>query len=125
MGAVPKGVARMESMISDVMARWMAETGQGSIRELRSRLAWMARTAGAVTPPAETGRWLRDLSSLAHAELDWGNDRWASAPLVVTRIPGPDGLALVAGARSHAADTGLDELAVEVHRVAQPRADGL
>lgn len=107
-------------MVSDVICRWMAETGSGSIRALRGKLTWLARTEDRDISTFDSGRWLRDLSSLAHAELEWDRDVWAAAPLVLTRLPGADGLAILAGVRTRKVDSALDDLDLEVHRVGQP-----
>src|SRR5438046_5145041 len=110
-------------VIADLLVHWMAETGHGAIRMLRARVAWAARTCDIIVDAAETGRWLRDLSSRGYAELDWEQDLWTVAPLVVTRLPGPDALAVVVGMRSAAAEASLASLGIEVHRIAQPGGD--
>lgn len=81
------------------MMRWMSETGAGSIRDLRERMIWLARTVDLHISHTSAGRWLRDLSALAHTEVDWRNDRWAMAPAVVARLPASDGTAVLAGSR--------------------------
>jgi hypothetical protein len=106
-------------VIGDLMSRWISETGEGSTRDLRGRAAWAARTINRPVTTTETGRWLRDLCSLGHIEVDWEGGRWSACPLVVTRLPGRDGYALLAGPRTAAQDAALDATALSVHRVAQ------
>jgi len=84
---------------ADLMLRWMSETGAGSVRDLRERVIWLARTADLHIDGASAGRWLRDLSALAYTEVDWRNDRWAMGPPVVTRLPMSDGTAVLTGSR--------------------------
>lgn len=81
------------------MLLWMSETGAGSVRDLRERVIWLARTADLRISRTSAGRWLRDLSALAYTEVDWHNDRWAMAPVVVTRLPASDGAAMLTGSR--------------------------
>ena len=84
---------------TDLALLWMSETGSGSVRSLREHVAWLARTQDESVSKAATGRWLRDLSALAHAEVDWVNDQWSIAPPVITRLPAADGTAVLTGAR--------------------------
>jgi hypothetical protein len=83
------------------MLAWMSETGSGDIPELRQRLAWLARTADLILNPKpyETGRWLRDMSSLAHAEFDWPRGRWAVTPAAAALLPASGGTAVLTGRR--------------------------
>lgn len=78
----------------------MSETGSGSIRDLRQRVAWAARTGDlyGVTPTA-TGRWVRDLAALGHVEADWESDFWAITPAAAALLPGVGGTAVLAGSR--------------------------
>lgn len=110
-------------MISDLLVRWVAETGEGSIRDLRARAAWASRTCDRPVRPTETGRWVRDLASMGHLEADWSADRWSACPLVLTRLPGPDGYALFAGPRTAAQDRKIGYGDFAVQRVAQPSGD--
>lgn len=86
-------------MDTDLALLWMSETGSGSVRSLRERVAWLARTRDEPVSRAATGRWLRDMSALAHAEVDWANDQWSIAPPAITRLPAADGTAVLVGAR--------------------------
>jgi hypothetical protein len=90
---------------ADLALRWMSETGTGRVRDLRERLAWLAHTEDFPILSTATGRWLRDVSALGHAEIDWQHDRWAVAPPVITPLPCSDGTAVLAGSRR----TGLME----------------
>ncbi|UOZ05581.1 hypothetical protein [Amycolatopsis sp. WQ 127309] len=86
-------------MLADTMLAWMSETGSGDIRDLRQRITWLARTANFNPGKAASGRWLRDVSALGHAEVDWEGGRWAIAPAVATLIPAGDGTVVLAGRR--------------------------
>jgi hypothetical protein len=81
------------------MLTWMSETGSGDIPDLRQRVAWLARTADLNPKPYETGRWLRDMSSLAHAEVDWAGGCWAITPAAAALLPASGGTAVLTGRR--------------------------
>lgn len=91
----------------------MSEVGSGDVLDLRQRIAWAARSSDRNPRPRDTGRWLRDVSSLGHAEIDWSNGRWAIAPAVATLVPGAGGTAVLAGQRR----TGLLECLEDVFAV--------
>lgn len=110
----------MQKVTSDLLARWVAETGEGTTRDLRDRVHWAARTADTPVAAVEAGRWLRDLSSLGAIEIDWDAGRWSACPLVVTRLPGPDAYAVLAGPRTARQDAAVGRSALGVHRVPQP-----
>lgn len=110
----------MHTVTSDLLARWVAETREGTTRDLRDRAQWAARTADRVVSAAEAGRWLRDLSNLGSIEIDWDAGRWSACPLVVTRLPGPDAYAVLAGPRTARQDAAIERSALGVHRVPQP-----
>ncbi|MGY1709124.1 hypothetical protein ACI8AC_06390 [Geodermatophilus sp. SYSU D00758] len=59
------------------------------------------------------------MSALGSLELDWDRDRWSATPLVLTRIPHGDGLALLVGCRGESCERKLDGLDLEVHRLPQ------
>lgn len=59
----------------------------------------MCRTVDLDLPAYASGRWLKDMSSLGHCELDWDAGRWAIAPAAVVVLPGGDGLAVLVGRR--------------------------
>lgn len=86
-------------MHADLMLAWMSETGAGDVRDLRQRVAWLARNADQKPQPFVTGRWLRDMSALAHVEVDWSGARWAVAPPVAVLLPACGGTAVLAGSR--------------------------
>lgn len=86
-------------MDADLALRWMSETGAGRVSDLRERLAWLARTEDFPVAAPAPGRWLRDISALGHAEIDWQHDRWAVAPPAITPLPCSDGTAVLAGSR--------------------------
>lgn len=86
-------------MRADLMLAWMSETGAGDVRDLRRRVAWLARNADLNPQPFETGRWLRDMASLAHVEVDWVRARWAVTPPTAVLLPSCGGTAVLAGSR--------------------------
>ena len=87
----------MDETVGDLLFRWMSELGSGAIVDARSRIDWIARTANIEPRPHTSGRWLRDLSSLGHCEVDWDGGRWSVAPPALVRLPSAGGLAVVAG----------------------------
>ncbi|GEB46005.1 hypothetical protein MTE01_19500 [Microbacterium testaceum] len=89
----------MDDSVGDILLRWMSEIGSGTIEDLRARIEWMCRTVDIDLPPYASGRWLRDISSLGHCELDWDTGRWSIAPAAIVTLPGGDGLAVLAGER--------------------------
>ena len=102
------------------MLAWMSETASGDVRDLRERISWVARNADLNTHPSETGRWLRDISALAHAEVDWAGGRWAIAPAAAVLLPSCGGTAVVAGSRPLGLVERLEsQLSVQM----MPRAD--
>lgn len=111
----------MGNDLGDLLATWMSETGSGSIADLRMRAQWLARTVDAHMPPHAGGRWLRDMSSLGHCEVDWKGGNWAMAPAAVVRLPLADGLAVLTGARRPRLMRALADAEVwieEAHRAA-------
>ena len=86
-------------MDADLLLTWMSEVGSGGVRDLRQRVAWAARAADRSPKPYESGRWLRDISSLGHAEIDWQGGTWAVAPPVAALLPAAGGTAILAGSR--------------------------
>ena len=97
-------------MAADLMLRWMSETTSGSVRELRQRLAWLARTEDKPTSDFATGRWVRDMSALGHLEVSWNDDRWWIAPRTIVRLPATDGTAVLVGARAKGTSERLSEI---------------
>lgn len=89
----------MDETVGDILLRWMSEVGSGTIADLRNRIDWISRTVDLTLPPRASGRWLRDVSSLGHCEVDWDSGHWSIAPAALVRLPGADGLAVVVGAR--------------------------
>ncbi|QLY33303.1 hypothetical protein H0264_14630 [Nocardia huaxiensis] len=98
-------------MDADLLLTWMSEMGSGDIRDLRQRVAWMARTADRSPKPYETAQWLRDVSALGHAEIDWQGGTWAVAPAVAALLPATGGTAVLAGSRRIGLVERLEELA--------------
>jgi hypothetical protein len=101
-------------MDADLLLTWMSEVGSGDVRDLRQRVAWAARAADRSPKPYETGRWLRDISALGHAEVEWNGGTWAIAPAVATSLPATGGTAVLAGSRRVGVFGRLEEL-VAVH----------
>lgn len=81
------------------MLAWMSETSAGDIQDLRQRVTWLARTANLSPGKTASGRWLRDMSALGHAEVDWDRGRWAIAPATATLLPAGDGTVVLTGRR--------------------------
>lgn len=115
-------------MDADLLLLWASETGRGSIRGLRERAAWLARTTAQVPARRATGRCVRDLATLAHIDLDWAADHWSASPPVLTRLPGGDGFALLTGARPAALEqelgNTLEQNSLDLARVPQPAVPG-
>lgn len=114
-------------MIGDLLHTWISETGQGATDDLRSRLAWLARMESQELSGIDTGRWLRDMSSLGHCEVDWKAGAWSVAPPVISRLPLAGGLAILVGARRPALMKELEtnEIYFEQVRRRPPRPDAL
>jgi hypothetical protein len=89
----------MDETVGDLLFRWMSEVGSGTISDVRTRIDWIARTTNIEPRTYTSGRWLRDLSSLGHCEIDWVGGRWSVAPPALVRLPAAGGLAVLAGAR--------------------------
>lgn len=111
-------------MDADLVLRWMSETGAGSARDLRQRLAWLAGLTDAAAHQSATGRWLRDMSALGHAETGWATDKWAVNRPVVIRLPAADGTAVLAGSRRTGFLERLEDTDVVVHRATANRTPG-
>ncbi len=99
------------------MLRWMSEIGTGRVRDLRGRLEWLARTEDYGIGWNDTGLWVRDISLLGHAEVDWARDRWATACPALVRLPSADGLAVLAGARRRETLARLADTDLSLHEV--------
>ena len=89
----------MDETVGDLLLRWMSEVGSGTIVDVRNRIDWIARTANIEPRSYTSGRWLRDLSSLGHCEIDWDGGRWSVATAALAWLPSADGLAVIAGSR--------------------------
>ncbi len=110
-------------MRADIMLAWMSETGTGDIQDLRQRITWFARTADVNPTSFATGQWLRDLSALGHAEIDWDRGRWGIAPAAAALLPASDGTVVIAGRRPLGLVEGFeDDFAVRVteHDASEP-----
>lgn len=90
---------------------------QGSISQYRQKAIWLAGTADLRLDKGEPGRWLRDLSDRGYLELDWQQGRWTSSPLVVTKLPNSDGLAIIAGFVRPGSLEALNDVDVDIHVV--------
>lgn len=103
----------------------MSEVGSGDIRDLRQRVAWAARAADRNPKPYASGRWLRDVSALGHAEIDWQGGTWAVAPPVASALPATGGWAVLAGSRRVGLLEHLEDLvATHVERTEITSSDG-
>lgn len=89
----------MDETVGDLLFRWMSEVGSGTNADLRNRIDWISRTVNIEPPSYASGRWLRDLSSLGHCEVDWDGGHWSVALPALVRLPAADGIAVIAGAR--------------------------
>lgn len=96
-------------MDADLLLRWMSETGEGGVRDLRERVAWMSRRADMRSDRKATGRWIRDVFHAGHAEVDWSLDRWSITPPTICRLPRADGTAVLVGDRRVLVTRALDE----------------
>jgi len=99
----------MDETVGDLLLRWMSEIGSGTTTDLRNRIDWIARTANIEPGSHTSGRWLRDLSSLGHCEIDWERGRWSVAPPALVRLPSAGGLTVIAGARRPRMMRALDD----------------
>ncbi len=86
-------------MDTEVLLTWMSETGSGDIASLRDRVSWLARSHNYTGFRHLAGRWLRDISALGHAEIDWASGRWAIAPATAVLLPECGGTVVLAGSR--------------------------
>lgn len=87
----------------------MSETGAGDIRDLRGRVEWFFRTTAHNPQAYESGRWLRDMATLGHVEVDWRRGRWAVTPPAAALLPMGGGTAVLTGARPLTLLDQLDE----------------
>ncbi|SPT60533.1 hypothetical protein [Actinomadura madurae] len=101
-------------MDADLLLTWMSEVGSGDVRDLRQRVAWAARARDRSPKEYEIGRWLRDISGLGHAEIDWQGGNWTIAPAMAPLLPAAGGTAVLAGSRRVGLIDRLEE-SVAVH----------
>ena len=109
----------------DLLLRWVSERGEGALSDVKQGMWWLAATRCPDIEPGAPGRWLRDVVSLAHMDIDWHNRRWSAAPPALTRLPQARGLAVLTGSRTAALDARLEEAVqdglVELFRVPSER----
>ncbi|MFE7558644.1 hypothetical protein [Kitasatospora sp. NPDC057500] len=99
--------------IGDLLLRWLSERQGGSVTALREGVRNTARAYGISAAEYSDWDWVRHLSALGFLDADFRTDRWSAAPLVLTRLPFSDGLALITGARSAAVRRTLDSAAAD------------
>ncbi|MER5352072.1 hypothetical protein ABT093_17300 [Kitasatospora sp. NPDC002551] len=99
--------------IGDLLLRWLSERQGGSVTALREGVRSTAQAYGIGTTEYSDWDWVRDLSSLGFLDADFRTDRWSAAPLVLTRLPFSDGLALITGARPAAVRRALDSASAD------------
>ncbi|MFF3600896.1 hypothetical protein [Kitasatospora indigofera] len=99
--------------IGDLLLRWLSERQGGSVTALREGIRSTARAYGIDTSEYADWNWVREVSSLGFLDSDLRADRWSAAPLVLTRLPFSDGLALITGARSAAVRAVLGSAAAD------------
>lgn len=104
-------------MIGELLGEWMRLTGHGSISQYRQKAIWLSGTVDVRLDQGEPSRWLRDLSDRGYLELDWKQGRWDASPLVVTKLPSADGLAVLAGFVSGSALETLTDMDIDTHTV--------
>ncbi|MBK3583273.1 hypothetical protein [Streptomyces sp. PvR018] len=97
--------------VGGVLLRWVAERGGGKVAELRQGIRGTAQSYGLRLTEYAHWDWMRTASALGFLDLDLRADRWSAAPLVLTRLPHADGLALITGARTAAASGQLQRAA--------------
>jgi hypothetical protein len=97
--------------IGDLLLRWLSERGSGRLTELREGVRDTARAHGLTVSEYADWDWVRTASALGFLDFDMRADRWSAAPLVLTRLPFSDGLALITGARTTAASRALQDAA--------------
>ncbi|MFD8290119.1 hypothetical protein ACFV2B_18160 [Streptomyces lavendulae] len=93
--------------VGGVLLRWAAERGGGRAAELRQGVRATAQSYGLRLTEYAHWDWVRTASALGFLDVDLRADRWSAAPLVLTRLPHADGLALITGARTAAASDQL------------------
>jgi hypothetical protein len=96
----------------DLLLEWVSERGEGSWTSFRDAYAWLE--ADSDLKPWETASLLaRQMSALAHLEIDWKRSRWAACPPVLTLLPSAGAHGLLTGGRTREL---TDRLAVEQER---------
>ncbi|WP_412076274.1 hypothetical protein ACLF6K_11595 [Streptomyces xanthophaeus] len=113
--------------VGGVLLRWAAERGGGKAAELRQGIRGTAQSYGLRLTEYAHWDWMRTASALGFLDLDLRADQWSAAPLVLTRLPHADGLALITGARTAAASCQLQRAAenwLELLRVPDEPRDG-
>jgi hypothetical protein len=110
-------------VIGDLLLAWASETGSGTIADFRARASWLARTENLNLHETATGRWLRDIASLGHCEVDWKHGIWSIAPPVITRLPLADGLAVLVGARRPRLMRAIDDGEIYAEHTRRPGSD--
>jgi hypothetical protein len=114
--------------VGDALLEWVSAAASGSITDLLRKIDWAATMHGPLLRYGAAGRWIADASALGFLEADWSGGAWAATPTVVTRLPGPDGYAVITGARSAASRTTIaaraDESGLELIEAQSPTRDG-
>lgn len=106
-------------MGTELLLNWMSEVGTGDLADLRSRVAWWARSHSIGSDGFRTGRWLRDVSALGHAEIDWTSGRWAMASAAAALLPACGGTAVLTGSRRRGLYDAINNSELSLHRVEQ------
>jgi hypothetical protein len=87
---------------------FLSEKGRGTWAELKEAWTWLV---GDSDDPGDAA-WIvaRDLASLGHIEVLWGESiEWSAAPPLITMLPRSGGRALITGARTrYLCDLGPD-----------------
>lgn len=101
---------------------WMSEIGSGGFDQFERSHTWATRgeTIWRTAPSA-----LRELSALAHIEINWATREWGAVPPCITLLPDAAGHGLVVGGRTgRLTETLLEELdALDAVAVAHQQRD--
>ena len=82
--------------MKELLLQWMSERGSGSWGQFAAAYRWGNEDADS----GDTYAYMRTLSTLGHAEIDWASGEWAMAPTMVTLLPDAGGHGLITGART-------------------------
>ncbi|WP_406727388.1 hypothetical protein WJ438_26035 [Streptomyces sp. GD-15H] len=99
--------------IGGVLLRWLSESRSGRASALRDGVRSQAQAWGRELREYADWDWMRGAMALGFIDVDLRADRWSVAPLVLTRLPHADGLALLTGARTTETQARIEAAAQE------------